>query len=121
MSEFIKPIDGLRAFAVLAVLARHWLGPDSIFHYLETGRIGLILLFVISGYLITGILLRLRDRIEVGTLDRPGALREFYIRRSLRIFPLYYHPTHIIHSASPCQGRCYPAPPLPPELIRTSL
>src|SRR5258707_12985436 len=47
-------------------------------------------IFVLSGYLITGILLRCRRSIEAGQSDVATALRRFYIRRFLRIFPPYY-------------------------------
>lgn len=46
--------------------------------------------FVLSGFLITGILLRARDRADAGYHSRPGAIVTFYIRRFFRIFPLFY-------------------------------
>lgn len=64
-------IDGLRAFAVLSVLTFH------ISHnLLPGGFVGVDVFFVISGYLITGIL-----------LNDPGNLVEFYSRRVRRLFP----------------------------------
>ena len=71
------------AFAVLLVIVHHWCGPaDS-----PLGPIGVWIFFVLSGFLITRILLDSRS-------DSPGANRQaivrFYIRRILRIFPLYY-------------------------------
>ena len=70
-------LDSLRAFAIIPVLYTHFWSSDS-----WTGTAGVILFFVLSGYLITGILLRVRNK--------PSALRTFYIRRFLRIFPIYY-------------------------------
>lgn len=76
-------IDGLRAFAVLAVLYTHFWFP---FSYL--GHWGVQLFFVVSGYLITGILLDARARRDAGQRDH--ILSSFYIRRVLRIFPAFY-------------------------------
>ena len=75
-------LDGLRAVAVLAVAWSHW-APRHQFG-IPFGT-GVHLFFVLSGYLITRILLRIR------TADsRAAGLRAFYIRRALRIFPAYY-------------------------------
>jgi peptidoglycan/LPS O-acetylase OafA/YrhL len=83
-------LDGLRAIAVLLVLYGHAPqllgrngGNDGGFWHCSRGAwIGVDLFFVLSGFLITSILLRAR-----GT---DGALRRFWIRRALRIFPLAY-------------------------------
>ncbi len=84
--ERIKGIDGLRALAVLSVLMAHYL-PSSWHagHLIPWNRWGVPLFFVISGFLITNILLRVR-----GAENRGAALRAFYWRRALRIFPPYY-------------------------------
>lgn len=88
--EHIKPIDGLRALAVLGVLMHHWLPSAWIENSVKFGEIGLIMFFLISGYLIIGILLNIRSRIEAGEFSRGYGLRRLYISRALRIFPLYY-------------------------------
>jgi peptidoglycan/LPS O-acetylase OafA/YrhL len=78
-------VDALRAFAVTAVVATHTLGP-----WANTGTTGVLLFFVISGFLITGILLDTRSAAEESGESRIRVLRSFYARRALRIFPLYY-------------------------------
>lgn len=83
-------LDGLRAIAVLLVLYNHapiLLGhgdgsDGGIWHGSKGAWIGVDLFFVLSGFLITTILLRARGR--------PGAFRRFWVRRALRIFPLAY-------------------------------
>ncbi len=85
-SKHFSCFDGLRAFAVLWVLLYH--APRTGFHtvdlWLGAGDLGVDLFFVISGFLITTLILR----------EKPSPLgsrlKRFYIRRSLRIFPLYY-------------------------------
>jgi peptidoglycan/LPS O-acetylase OafA/YrhL len=77
-------LDGLRAIAVGAVVAQH-------FQVVRTGAAyGVHLFFVLSGFLITGILLGSRKGAAVAGVGRRHAIRQFYIRRVLRIFPLYY-------------------------------
>lgn len=77
-------LDGLRALSVAAVVWHHTGGGLVTFEWFQYGHHGVTLFFAISGFLITTLLLREHDRH--GTID----LRSFYIRRSLRIFPLYY-------------------------------
>src|SRR5688500_17262278 len=77
-------LDGLRAIAVTLVIVQHYgLTADS-------GRWGVRLFFVLSGFLITGILLSGRDSVLTRTTSLGSAIRRFYIRRTLRICPLYY-------------------------------
>jgi peptidoglycan/LPS O-acetylase OafA/YrhL len=84
--RYVPQLDGYRALAILLVLAMHfWRWPPG--HPILTGIfgggwIGVDLFFVLSGYLITRILLR--DK------ERPAYYRNFYVRRALRIFPLGY-------------------------------
>ena len=80
-------LDGLRAIAVAAVAWFHWL-PGLTFGF-DLGAMGVNLFFVLSGFLITGILLD--SRAQVGaSRERWHMLRQFFIRRFLRIFPLFY-------------------------------
>ena len=84
-------IDGLRGLAILLVVIYHY-GLDyrgaglfshmTVKSLLQMGWMGVDLFFVISGFLITSILL--------DTRDRPGYLKNFIMRRFLRIWPLYY-------------------------------
>ena len=87
----IRALDGIRGFALIAVFAYHALtytiAPSShmgsrLQRIAETGWVGVDLFFVLSGFLITTILLDARAA--------KNYFRVFYIRRGLRIFPLYY-------------------------------
>jgi peptidoglycan/LPS O-acetylase OafA/YrhL len=89
----ILALDGLRGLAILGVMFFHFLPythpageANSLIRYgllaNHLGQTGVDLFFVLSGFLITGILL--------DTKQRPGYFSNFYARRTLRIFPLYY-------------------------------
>lgn len=80
--SYSPQLDGLRAVAVAAVAWSHWL-PAWQFG-LPFGA-GVHLFFVLSGFLITRILLGLRD-----APDRTSAVGRFYLRRALRLFPAFY-------------------------------
>lgn len=83
-------LDGLRALAVFGVLIEHYFKPtDVIRETLPWGTLGVRLFFVLSGFLITGILFRGRPRDnEAGELW--ALLRAFYARRFIRLMPVYY-------------------------------
>jgi peptidoglycan/LPS O-acetylase OafA/YrhL len=92
MKVYFKNLDGIRFFAALMVLLQHSYGfkkdysPSGPFLercFSDTGRIGVNLFFVLSGFLISYLLLVEKD--STGTIS----YRSFYIRRILRIWPLY--------------------------------
>lgn len=77
--ERVGALDGIRGLAVLFVLLYHS-GAAVLGGFLLQS--GVDLFFVLSGFLITTILVRTRDRSDY--------FRLFYLRRAVRIFPLYY-------------------------------
>ena len=90
-SDRIPSLDGVRAVAITLVIASHfaytaaapgWFADTS--DVLRLGALGVRVFFVLSGFLITRLLVD--ERHERGTIR----LRRFYLRRTLRIFPAYY-------------------------------
>ena len=92
-----ESINGLRAISIFLVLTHHfilqynilknfkdvrWMGP--ILKLLNDGQLGVNVFFVISGFLITSLLLQEEAK------TKRVSLKNFYIRRTLRIFPAYY-------------------------------
>jgi peptidoglycan/LPS O-acetylase OafA/YrhL len=77
-------LDGLRFFAVLVVIKSHVEFMPSELQILNKGYLGVDLFFVISGFLITTLLIR--ERTQFGDIS----LEKFYLRRTFRIFPIYY-------------------------------
>lgn len=77
--KHIPALDGIRGIAVVLVLLFHLHIPG-----LSLGWAGVPLFFVLSGFLITGIL------IDAKTENFSDYIKSFYIKRTLRIFPLFY-------------------------------
>ena len=100
----VPEIDGLRGIAILLVLVhRLWPRTGTLARYAsipELGWVGVDLFFVISGLLIAGILL--------DTREDAGYYKNFYARRALRIFPLYYAFVGLVFLAFPLmEGGAY--------------
>jgi peptidoglycan/LPS O-acetylase OafA/YrhL len=106
----IDALDGLRAMAILLVLLHHFTPNHNsdqglrsiVFKIADLGWSGVDLFFVLSGFLITGILLRAKAS--------NSPLRHFLMRRILRILPAYYLALGIIFLFLPFVLRLYPVP-----------
>lgn len=112
--KYWPSLDGIRGLAILLVIAHNAqmidpVGPGAtgkIAQYLlNVGWVGVLLFFVLSGFLITGILL--------DTLRQPHGMRNFLARRALRIFPLYYGTLAFFFLLLPALG-------MQPELVQAS-
>ncbi|OCX54555.1 hypothetical protein BEL04_09980 [Mucilaginibacter sp. PPCGB 2223] len=80
-------LDGIRAISVFIVLIAHGNAEFNVGFFNSTlagGVLGVYIFFVISGFLITTLLLK--EKVKTGTIS----LRNFYIRRGLRILPVAY-------------------------------
>lgn len=108
----LNELDGIRGIAVLLVMTFHlgmrqFAGKNPIDFFIGSGWTGVDLFFVLSGFLITSILLDTRRQQHY--------FRNFYVRRALRILPLYYfavagfllvvlplaHRVHLLHLVRP--------------------
>ena len=88
--KYMVQLDALRAIAVLGVLVHHFLPQQNFTNSkLHWGPHGVRLFFVLSGFLITGILLHCRDLAEFNWQNKWFTVKRFYARRFLRLLPVY--------------------------------
>lgn len=89
----IKSLDGIRAVSIIMVLLSHLYAtmPESFMHnsllnifVFSSGQLGVRIFFVISGYLITKLLII--EKEKTGKIN----LKDFYVRRIFRIFPIFF-------------------------------
>jgi peptidoglycan/LPS O-acetylase OafA/YrhL len=94
----IRTLDGLRAFSIVLVIVGHLAGnpviPPAVADALDFANFGVRIFFVISGFLITTLLLK--ELAKTGTIS----LKNFYLRRVFRIFPAFYTYFLVIAAAS---------------------
>ena len=88
--KYIKGINGLRAIAVILVVIYHWLQQCSLVNFFPIGRIGVDIFFVISGFLISKILFQEKNNDDLNFNRKVKIIKNFMIRRTVRIFPIYY-------------------------------
>ncbi|MBH8561893.1 acyltransferase [Nostoc sp. CENA67] len=89
--QYMPQLDGLRALAIFAVFIEHYLEPSNpIRTFLPWGWLGVRVFFVLSGFLITGILLKSRQEYEAGNISYWQGLKNFFMRRFLRLSPVYF-------------------------------
>ena len=84
---YFKQLNGIRFLAVFLVLLDHWLVPILP---IPLGHLGVVIFFVLSGFLITRILFLNADEIHRTKSSAWPKIFRFIYRRSLRIFPIYF-------------------------------
>lgn len=97
-SSYMPQLDSLRALALIFVILTHWIPARrlpsgewvNVVNLFGAGQMALQMFFIMSGFLITGILLSAREKYDLLGESKAIPLRRFYARRFLRIFPAYY-------------------------------
>ncbi|HEV7621033.1 MAG TPA: acyltransferase [Flavisolibacter sp.] len=87
--KYIKQFDSVRGIAVLFIIVYHWV-PAEIFKAIPIGFNVVDVFFVLSGFLITRILLESKNKAYEAGIKTPSVFANFFVRRALRIFPIYY-------------------------------
>jgi len=82
--SYYPSLNGLRAIAIIMVIVSHFHLKGAFYEIVFNGKIGVLLFFVISGFLITT--LCIKEKVITDNIS----LKNFYIRRALRIFPVAY-------------------------------
>jgi len=88
--EYYKRLDSVRGLAAILVVISHWTQSHYGRDFVYLGTVGVITFFVLSGFLITRILLSAKESNLSSEKKHWVTLKNFAIRRVLRIFPIYY-------------------------------
>lgn len=88
--KYIKQLDSVRGIAAFIVVLQHWMPKHYSFADIPLANLGVNIFFVLSGFLISSILILNKKKIDQGVHSRSFMFKSFYVRRSLRIFPIYY-------------------------------
>lgn len=89
-NHYMTQLDSLRAIAVVGVLVHHY-HPESFLAQLSIGPLGVRLFFVLSGFLITFLLLKQKEKIQNSTPKNiQPILKSFFLRQFIRLMPAYY-------------------------------
>ena len=84
---YFSQLDGIRFLAVGLVLIDHWLAEKNVF---PLGTLGVTMFFVLSGFLITRILIQSKLKDDSTGRSPWFSVKQFIVRRSIRIFPIYF-------------------------------
>lgn len=84
---YFLQLDGVRFLAVALVLIDHWMAEKNPF---PLGHLGVTMFFVLSGFLITRILIQSKLKDDQFGRSHWFSVKQFIIRRSIRIFPIYF-------------------------------
>ncbi len=101
--QYFRQLDGFRFFSITAVMVAHFIS-TSFTDRLPFGY-GVLFFFVLSSFLITRILLAAKDYNERFSIGNLFSLKQFYARRFLRIFPIYYLLIAVLYTINwyPCR------------------
>ena len=88
-NSYLIQLDGVRAIAVSIVMLSHFV-PYHLIRFVPLGSMGVNIFFVLSGFLITRILIKSKMENELKKDSTSYYIKQFYFRRTLRIFPIYY-------------------------------
>ncbi|MEJ0081052.1 MAG: acyltransferase [Puia sp.] len=98
--NYLPQLDSFRFFAVFLVIIYHWL-PNNRINLIPNGYLGVTFFFVLSGFLISSNLLYQKRELDKGLISFSKAFKSFYIRRTLRIFPLYFLVIFLVFAIAP--------------------
>jgi peptidoglycan/LPS O-acetylase OafA/YrhL len=84
---YFSQLDGVRFLAVALVLIDHWMAERLI---IPLGPLGVTMFFLLSGFLITRILIQSKIKDDLQGRSHWFSVKQFIIRRSIRIFPIYF-------------------------------